>query len=368
MKKIILSLVCVLLFNTAFCEEEFGTVANKPNPPENIIFVNVKKASKDKKYKILRDGQCLTLLDVVNTVGEFGALMKVKDASAAPYITKGDRVYLYTENGKGCIEETKNNTNKQETEIEIKIASPSKPVQNEPKKDSQSPISQLNDTPPSEIQTTSNNQQPASIQSTQQQNSSSSPFESLDSNNNTPIVDSQQAIQSSKPPMQLAQATEQTQLPSSNKISSLDWDEIIFDDQNKENVKLIPDNSWEVSNNVDESYRSKSLIAPIAGETKKAVWLCSIPEEGTYNISLWWSQSSKGKLSANLPVIIHSSTGDINIKVDQSRNSKKFNSIGDFKFKAGENIPIITLTNEGSTDSNSYICFDAIKIAHKSAN
>ncbi len=331
MKIFFIFLISLLMFSIAIGDEEFGTIANKPVAPENVVFVNIKNASKDVRYKIMRDGRCLTALEVVNLVGEFGALMKVKDASTVPYIVKGDRVYKINGKEKVC------------------------PDKNEMQKENTNPSNNFNI-----AKTGSENTEQASKQSIQNNapaaattnntitssNNIASPFESMGSDN---------TVKAENP-------------VSSAKIGTFEWDEIIFDEQDKDNISMEPISAWTLSNNSADSFKSKSFIAPLEGSSKKATWKCTIPEDGLYNISLWWAIPMNGKLSNTAPVIIHTATGDVPLTLDQSVNSRKFNSIGDFKLKSGKDTPVITFTNEGAIDKSGFICVDAIKISYKAAN
>lgn len=323
MKKIIAVFILSVIFSLAFGSEDFGLLANKPSAPDNLVFVNIKNAHKDKKYKILRNGQLLTTLDVVSLVGEIGAVMKVNDTSSAEHIIKGDRVYPI-----------------EDQSFYQQLPKDSKASQNLTVTASDQNMIMITSNAPKKEETST--QPPEESTQVAMNTSSLPPYD--------PFTKKPEGVSTNS---------------DVNAISSEPWDELILDEQDKGNLELTPASAWENSSNTDKSFKKKSLVMKCQGELKKATWKCGIPEDGTYNISLWWVASPDGVLANQASAVVYDADGEKAIKIDESSNSGKFVSIGDFKFKKGQNMPIISISNEGLQDSNYYISIDALKLTFK---
>jgi hypothetical protein len=131
-------------------------------------------------------------------------------------------------------------------------------------------------------------------------------------------------------------------------VPAEDAGSIIADDKTP-NISVVPQQGWENSVNLTDSYQQSSLIARVDGTVKKATFYADVPADGEYEVFLWWVQSNKQFRSDKVPVTIDAANGPQKVSVDQTdpQSAKKWNSIGKFQLKAGTHQPIVTLSTEG---------------------
>ncbi|MGI8905442.1 MAG: hypothetical protein ACR2IE_03005 [Candidatus Sumerlaeaceae bacterium] len=124
---------------------------------------------------------------------------------------------------------------------------------------------------------------------------------------------------------------------------------IIADDKIPTSVSVDPPQAWENSVNLTESYQQSSLIGRVDGTIKRATFYADVPEDGEYEIFVWWVQSNKQFRSDKVPVTVDAAAGPQKLSVDQSdpSSAKRWNSIGKFTLKAGQHQPVVTLSTEG---------------------
>lgn len=326
-KKLLITITILCITFIAICDEEYGILSNKPTPPENYVFVSIKNPQKEKNYKIMRGGECIATLSVVSVVGDFGAVMKVNDSDSISSIMKGDRVYIY--NGKS--EKVSELKNKQITyannETDI-IVPPNKISEQKDKKTSETVVNNPENNPAEQ----KNTQNPVSQTIT--------------------LVNSQ-----SQQPAQTVQGGSD----SNSKV------EIVLDEQDGDTLFLNPPKGWKLCRNVKSSYNSSSILSSLSEGSKQATWHCQIPQDGTYNVSLWWVNSTDpNDLRANnLKIVVHSSDGDIPLTIDQTKDGGQFNSIMNCKFKAGHDVKILTITNKDMQNPGGFMSVDALKLTLK---
>jgi hypothetical protein len=142
-----------------------------------------------------------------------------------------------------------------------------------------------------------------------------------------------------------------------------DKEGIIIDDAVTGAVQLDPPGAWQPSRNPTESYQSASVIAAVDGRPKTATFHANIPEDGQYEIFLWWVASNRDFRSNSVPVTVHAATGTERVTVDQTAGAKQWNSIGAFQFKAGQQVPVVTISTEGVQPGPSInVSADAVKL------
>jgi hypothetical protein len=123
---------------------------------------------------------------------------------------------------------------------------------------------------------------------------------------------------------------------------------ILVDDKAPpDGIALDPPNGWISSNNPMDSYDGSSLVAVVDGKVKTATFKADIPEDGQYEIFLWWVASKSDFRSAEVPATVMAATGPVSVKLDQTQNNKMFNSIGTYSLKAGKGVPVVKISTEG---------------------
>lgn len=139
---------------------------------------------------------------------------------------------------------------------------------------------------------------------------------------------------------------------------------IIVDNSSPNAVDLQPAEAWQPSRNPLDSYLQSSVIAPVKGAAKTATFKADIPESGEYEVQLFWAGSNQQFRSAAVPVIIHTASGPVRTTIDQTRNTREFNPIGTYRFEAGQNKPVVTITTEGITVESDVVSVsaDALKL------
>jgi hypothetical protein len=139
--------------------------------------------------------------------------------------------------------------------------------------------------------------------------------------------------------------------------------EIIVDDKMADKLELEPANGWQTSANALDSYEGSSLVAAVDGRKKTATFVADVPEDGEYEVFLWWVASNKEFRPSEVPVTVNAATGSTKVVVDQTANNRMFNSIGKFQFKAGPGQKIVTISTEGVASGPTVnLSVDALKL------
>lgn len=138
---------------------------------------------------------------------------------------------------------------------------------------------------------------------------------------------------------------------------------IVVDDKTPDGMKLEPPNGWQPSVNVADSYDGSSLVAAVDGTTKKATFQADIPEDGNYDVYLWWVPSGSAFRSAAVPVTINTASGPQSTTVDQTKGQKQFTKVGTYQLKAGQKVPVLTISTEGIAAGQTLnVSIDALKL------
>jgi hypothetical protein len=142
---------------------------------------------------------------------------------------------------------------------------------------------------------------------------------------------------------------------------------IIVDNEDPGAIVQQPELSWVKSTDATSAYGNNSLTTILRNpQTVSVTFLATIPQDGNYEISLWWVASTERYRSKRVPVTVHTMDGDVKLTIDQTTGNAQFNSIGRFNLKAGEREPIVTISNEGINKlDRGYISADAIKIVYR---
>jgi PKD repeat protein len=120
-------------------------------------------------------------------------------------------------------------------------------------------------------------------------------------------------------------------------------------------VELTGD--WNESR-TNPGFFAENYLATTSGQGNNQVkWLFNIPEAGAYIVSAWWPEGTAS--APNVPYIIDHSSGSSTVLADQRVNGGKWNVLGSFSFKKGENS--IAVTNASDVGE---VAADAIRISH----
>ncbi len=124
---------------------------------------------------------------------------------------------------------------------------------------------------------------------------------------------------------------------------------IVVDDKVPGALTLTPEGAWTPSANVTDSYEGGSVMAiVVAGQPKTAAFNATIPADGQYEVALYWSPGAAQFRSNAVPVTINTATGPQQATIDQTQ-SGQWHSVGTYAFKAGTNVPVVTISTEGIT-------------------
>lgn len=138
--------------------------------------------------------------------------------------------------------------------------------------------------------------------------------------------------------------------------------QIVVDDQTPGGLTTEPAEAWMPSAST-ESYGDSSLIANVEpGVVKTATFNATIPADGLYRVELAFVGAAQFRSDA-VPVTINTATGPQQIMVDQTKTGQ-WHGLGNFQLKAGQNVPVVTLTTEGldGAGSNVSVSADAVRL------
>jgi hypothetical protein len=138
---------------------------------------------------------------------------------------------------------------------------------------------------------------------------------------------------------------------------------IEVDDSMPGALVLDPPNAWLPSHNPVDSFHQSSLVATVDGKKKTATFVANIPEDGEYEVYLWWVASNPDFRSSAVPVTVNAASGPAKTTIDQTKNGRQWNSIGTYTFKAGQAQQILTISTEGlPTGPTMNVSVDAMKL------
>ena len=139
--------------------------------------------------------------------------------------------------------------------------------------------------------------------------------------------------------------------------------EFIIDDDSPESLVLSPPDGWKRSLNVETSHGESAKVAECDGTLKTATFHADILEDGEYEIFAWWNQTVSEYRYKNVPITIHTRTGDTFRVIDQTINQIRWNSLGRYRFDKGVHRPILTLSTNGlPVSETACVIADAIRM------
>ncbi len=116
--------------------------------------------------------------------------------------------------------------------------------------------------------------------------------------------------------------------------------------------------SWQTGTSSSDKYGSDYRFAgQNTTSGKSATYTPSIPTDGIWGIYTWYPQGSGRPINAQY--IVHASTGDSTLYVNQQTNGGKWNLLGTYSFTAGIN-GYVRITNYG-TDTTKVVMADGIR-------
>jgi hypothetical protein len=312
------ALMCVLS-GEALGQQPVGTAENDANIDTANVYVGIKNANPQETYCVVKDGAIVATLNVVTTVGDFGAVMRITPKEAAAKVKKGDSVYLKREAAQ-LQRPTPTPLVPMPVVVTPTLAPPI--VSEQPR----SPFIMASPTP-------------------------LGPYEP------TPMPPA--PVVPALPPLNVGQP-EGARPPQEEGA-------IIVDNEDPGAIVQQPELSWVKSTDATSAYGNNSLTTILRNpQTVSVTFLATIPQDGNYEISLWWVASTERYRSKRVPVTVHTMDGDVKLTIDQTTGNAQFNSIGRFNLKAGEREPIVTISNEGINKlDRGYISADAVKIVYR---
>lgn len=154
--------------------------------------------------------------------------------------------------------------------------------------------------------------------------------------------------------------------PASDAAPSVNADKpgIVVDDKSPNALVLEPTSDWKPSASLVDAYEGSALVADVDGKARTATFTVDVPDEATYEVFLWWPGSNERFRSVAVPVTVETAAGPQKLTIDQTRNTKSFNSIGTFKLKAGKGQKLVTVSTEGITAAGPTVAVtvDALKL------
>ncbi|MGH8878346.1 MAG: N-acetylmuramoyl-L-alanine amidase [Stackebrandtia sp.] len=117
---------------------------------------------------------------------------------------------------------------------------------------------------------------------------------------------------------------------------------------------------WKLSSYSDDKHGKDYGFAEPGDGGGLAEFTVDIPKDGTYTVSTWHA-ANKG-YNPKAPFTVHAPDGDKAVTVDQTAKGGEWNSLGDYKLKAGKQ----KLVSVGyKTDGKGYVIADAIRVKAK---
>ncbi|GAK59410.1 fibronectin type III domain protein [Candidatus Vecturithrix granuli] len=135
-----------------------------------------------------------------------------------------------------------------------------------------------------------------------------------------------------------------TPVPTATPTVTPSWTVMIIDN---EDSKFSTVGDWPFSTLISGYYGNNYQWSYGGDGTDKAIWTITIPEEGDYRVSAWWSSPYSTRAS-NVPYIITHAEGSARIEVDQQSNGGQWNDLGTYHFLAGETTVVVTNETDGN--------------------
>ena len=134
---------------------------------------------------------------------------------------------------------------------------------------------------------------------------------------------------------------------------------VLVDDKVPGALTLEPAGAWTPSANSTESHEGSSMIAKVVpGQVAKATFNASVPADGQYEVALWYVGGTPQFRSASVPVTVNTATGPQQATIDQTKGGQ-WTVIGTYALKAGQNVPVVTISTEGMTPQGDAISVSA---------
>ncbi len=140
---------------------------------------------------------------------------------------------------------------------------------------------------------------------------------------------------------------------------------IIVDDKTPGGITLSPAADWTQSASTTDSYEGGSVMAQVnPAAVKTATFNASIPADGAFEVALWWIGGTPQFRSASVPVTVNTATGPQQTTINQTQ-SGQWQVLGTYQFKAGQGVPVLTVSTEGVTapqGANVSVSVDAMRL------
>ncbi len=78
---------------SALSQEPRGSIASVPDLQTANVYCEIDKPDPERKYYVFRDSRRLAALEIISTVGDFGAIARVVPSHACSLIKVGDKIY-----------------------------------------------------------------------------------------------------------------------------------------------------------------------------------------------------------------------------------------------------------------------------------
>lgn len=78
---------------SALSQEPRGSIASVPDLETGNVYCEIDKPDPERKYYVFRDSRRLAALEIISTVGDFGAVARVVPRHACSLIKVGDKIY-----------------------------------------------------------------------------------------------------------------------------------------------------------------------------------------------------------------------------------------------------------------------------------
>lgn len=151
--------------------------------------------------------------------------------------------------------------------------------------------------------------------------------------------------------------TAQASLPSLPQSTAAPATEILVDGTTPGGLTLTPQDAWKPSANPDAPANSSYIAQVEPGQVKTAAFNATIPADGVYEISLRYFATPQFRSNA-VPVTINTATGPQQTTIDQTQGGE-WHTLGTYALKAGQNVPVVTLSTEGLEGTGSNISVSA---------
>lgn len=98
-------------------------------------------------------------------------------------------------------------------------------------------------------------------------------------------------------------------------------------------------------------------LAPAGNGTEYATFVLPVPRAGRYRVDAWWTATTNR--ASNTPFVIKHEWGTDTVRMNQSINGSKWNSLGEFNF-TGDTANTVTIVN--LCEAGKYVAADALRL------